>query len=83
MSFWFRQEAKIQYFSKETILIMLISSVKLFHYYNFRNQLFCKLTSKHVNKQSDHVQLHFNGRRFQKAYKHCKIYKVKLSTNLN
>ncbi|RNA35283.1 surfeit locus 2 [Brachionus plicatilis] len=34
------------------------------------NQLFCKLTLKHVNKQPDHIQKHLNGKRFQKAYNH-------------
>ena len=38
-----------------------------------RNQLLCKLTLKHVNKQPDHIQLHFNGRRFKKAYQHCML----------
>lgn len=29
------------------------------------------MTYKHLNKQPDHIQKHLNGRRFQKAYKHC------------
>lgn len=35
-----------------------------------KNQFFCLLTLKHVNKQPDHVQKHVEGRRFQKSYQY-------------
>ena len=35
-----------------------------------RNQYFCLLTLKHVNKQADHVQKHVEGKRFQKGYQY-------------
>lgn len=38
------------------------------------NQLFCKLTLRHINKQPHHVLRHVNGKRFKKAllkYEEC------------
>ncbi|XP_017263079.1 surfeit locus protein 2 [Kryptolebias marmoratus] len=38
------------------------------------NQLFCKLTLRHLNRQPDHVLRHVNGKRFKKAlsqYEEC------------
>lgn len=38
------------------------------------NQLFCKLTLRHLNKQPHHVSRHVNGKRFKKAlakYEEC------------
>ncbi|CAL8085425.1 unnamed protein product [Calicophoron daubneyi] len=40
-----------------------------------RNQLFCKLTWRYINKDPDHLLRHLHGRRFQKAlirYNQCK-----------
>lgn len=39
------------------------------------NQLFCKLTLRHLNRQPQHVLRHVNGKRFKKAfakYEECK-----------
>lgn len=39
------------------------------------NQLFCKLTLRHLNRQPEHVLRHVNGKRFKKAlakYEECK-----------
>lgn len=36
------------------------------------NQLFCKLTLRHLNRQPHHVLRHVNGKRFKKALSKCK-----------
>lgn len=35
------------------------------------NQLFCKLTLRHLNRQPHHVLRHVNGKRFKKALSKC------------
>lgn len=35
------------------------------------NQLFCKLTLRHLNRQPHHVRRHINGKRFKKALSKC------------
>jgi hypothetical protein len=38
-----------------------------------RRQLFCKLTWRHLNKEPHHIMKHIEGKRFQRAYTHCKF----------
>jgi len=37
---------------------------------NHEKQLFCKLTSRHLNKEPHHIMKHIEGKRFQRAYTH-------------
>lgn len=38
------------------------------------NQLFCKLTLRHLNRQPHHVLRHINGKRFKKALSKCQYW---------
>lgn len=37
-----------------------------------RRQLFCKLTSRHLNKDPHHMLKHLEGKKFKRAYAKCK-----------
>ncbi len=39
----------------------------------YRRQLFCKLTWRHLNKEPHHIMKHIEGKKFQRAYIHCKF----------
>ncbi len=43
----------------------------MFFLFVSRNQLFCKLTLRHLNRQPHHVLRHVNGKRFKKALSKC------------
>ncbi|CAF4406487.1 unnamed protein product, partial [Adineta steineri] len=34
----------------------------------YRKQLFCKLTSRHLNKEPHHIMKHIEGKKFKRAY---------------
>ena len=46
--------------------------ISFFRYSN-RHQFFCKLTWRHINKEPHHIMKHITGKRFKRAYLHCKF----------
>jgi len=45
-----------------------------------RKQLFCKLTCRHLNKEPHHIMKHIQGKKFQRAYIHCKFRSFLIKT---
>ncbi|CAF0917568.1 unnamed protein product [Adineta ricciae] len=40
---------------------------------NHERQLFCKLTSRHLNKDPHHIMKHVEGKKFKRAYAQCRM----------
>lgn len=53
-----------------------------FFFFPPSNQLFCKLTIRHINRQPHHILRHVNGKRFKKALSKCQciIYPLAFET---
>lgn len=50
---------------------MYVSVISVFSCLFSSNQLFCKLTLRHLNRQPHHVLRHVSGKRFKKALSKC------------